>query len=69
MAPFLFFDAGYGASRSIHKTIGAASAGLGADYQLANTMSASLTAAYAVTKGVDTRSGEIRILTKIMVTF
>jgi hemolysin activation/secretion protein len=69
LAPFAFFDAGYGASRTVRKTIGAASAGLGADYALANTVSANLTAAYAFANGIETRSGEIRILTKITITF
>jgi hemolysin activation/secretion protein len=69
LGPFLFFDAGYGASRNVHKTIGAASAGLGTDYALADTLSATLVAAYAFTSGIETRSGEIRILTKITITF
>jgi hemolysin activation/secretion protein len=69
LSPFLFVDAGSGQDQRTRHTVSAASAGLGADYQLAGHLSVGLDAAYALTRAIETRAGDWRLETRASVAF
>jgi len=69
LSPFAFVDAGSGQDQQTKHTVSAASAGLGADYQLAGRVSISLDGAYALTRAIETRAGDWRLETRANVAF
>jgi hemolysin activation/secretion protein len=69
LSPYLFVDAGSGQDQKTRHTVSAASAGLGADYQLAGHISVGLDAAYALNHAVETRAGDWRLETRATLTF
>ena len=69
LSPFVFVDAGSGQDQKTRHTVSAASAGLGADYQLASRVSLGLDGAYALTRAIETRAGDWRLETRANVAF
>ncbi len=61
LSPFAFVDYGYGDNHGTHKSARAGSVGLGTDYAVGSTLSASLTGAYDFEKAPVTKSGTFRL--------
>ena len=69
LSPFAFVDAGYGKNEYTHADSTPIGAGLGADYQLGQHLSANLTTAWALKHEGLTRSGQFRLESRVALSF
>ncbi len=69
LAPFAFFDAGYGTSHNVAVKADLASVGVGADYYLGGRLSATATVGRALTDGVETRNGDWLLQSRVTLSF
>ena len=69
LSPFVFVDAGFGKDQRTGVTASPVSTGLGADYQLASHLSASIDGAWALNHVGMTRNGEARLESRVTITF
>ena len=69
LSPFAFVDAGYGKNEYTHADSTPIGAGFGADYQLGQHLSANLTSAWALKHEGLTRSGQLRLESRVALSF
>lgn len=69
LAPFFYFDAGRGFDRVTKSKTTAASLGLGANYSLGRTLSASLSVGRALKDAASTRSGDYRVQARLSLSY
>jgi hemolysin activation/secretion protein len=69
LSPYIFFDAGYGKDQRTNDSASPISTGLGADYQLAAYLTASLDVALALNTVGRTQSGSARVESRVAITF
>jgi hemolysin activation/secretion protein len=69
LSPFAFVDAAFGKDQRTGVTASPVSVGLGADYQMGTHLAASIDGAWALNSAGLTRDGDVRLETRITVTF